>query len=371
MECIGGTERTTNNVLVEPLSNCHSSSHELIKYALLDTPNFDCFSTLENQLYFKHHHMEEGPSLLVARSQGFVTDLVQKIDKTEVCFHVGMASLLCTLTRQQRDDLASLLKMCIQITQQHEKPSQTLKTILPCTAQLMRSLYVKGKNAILPSLPRPSIRMIGDHAYVSLRDCVADLLGQGLKVQHISTFESRDGTVSNASESHFSQLIYDRGCEHHGSEPFLCLYITEWSDGFEPSISTKANRGSCWIKTVTISPMSKDIHNLSNTYPIAISRDNVSHECIEKEFSMELKKFQSGESVTFYYGLLKRNVTVSLELLVSLQDQPERRSANSIMLGGSMYTARWGVLTKLWCCGKQNSIMSILLSRVVDWCVKQ
>ncbi len=142
-------------------------------------------------------------------------------------------------------------------------------------------------------------------------------------MQHISTFESCDG------------------CEHHGSEPFLCLYITEWSDGFEPSISTKANRGSCRIKTVTISPMSKDIHNLSNTYPIAISRENVSHECIEKEFSMELKKFQSGESVTFYYGLLKRNVTVSLELLVSLQDQPERRSANSIMLGGSMYTARW------------------------------
>jgi hypothetical protein len=57
---------------------------------------------------------------------------------------------------------------------------------------------------------------------------------------------------------------------------------------------------------------------------------------------MELKKFQSGESVTFYYGLLKRNITVYLELLVSLQDQPEWQSANSIMLGGSMYTARWG-----------------------------
>jgi hypothetical protein len=42
--------------------------------------------------------MEEGPSLLVACSQGFVMDLVQKIDKTEVGFHVGMASLLCTLT---------------------------------------------------------------------------------------------------------------------------------------------------------------------------------------------------------------------------------------------------------------------------------
>jgi hypothetical protein len=68
----------------------------------------------------------------------------------------------------------------------------------------------------------------------------------------------------------------------------------------------------------------------------------VSHECIEKEFLLELKKFQSGESVTFYHGLLKRNIIVYLELLVSLQDQLERRSANSIMLGGITYTARCG-----------------------------
>jgi hypothetical protein len=41
--------------------------------------------------------------------------------------------------------------------------------------------------------------------------------------------------------------------------------------------------------------MQKDLHNLSNTYPIAVGRDNVCHECVEKEV---LAKFQSGESVT-------------------------------------------------------------------------
>jgi len=42
-----------------------------MKYALLDLPSIDCYSSVENQLYFQHTHVEEGPSLLVARSQGF------------------------------------------------------------------------------------------------------------------------------------------------------------------------------------------------------------------------------------------------------------------------------------------------------------
>jgi hypothetical protein len=67
--------------------------------------------------------------------------------------------------------------------------------------------------------------------------------------------------------------------------------------------------------------------------------------CAMSEFRRifaELKKFQSGEFVTFYYGLLKRNIIVYLELLVLLQDQPELRLVNFLMLGGSTYTARWG-----------------------------
>jgi len=54
--------------------------------------------------------------------------------------------------------------------------------------------------------------------------------------------------------------------------------------------------------------------------------------------NFEVKKID-----TFYHGTLKKNVTVYLELLVSMQDQPERRAANYIMLGSSTYTARWGV----------------------------
>jgi hypothetical protein len=137
---------------------------------------------------------------------------------------------------------------------------------LPCSYQLMRSLYIKRKGAMLPNLPRPSVQLIGEHAYISLFKCVADLLGHGLDVQHICDSTSSDAVLSDACRSIFCRSIYERGAALHGSEPFICLYVTEWSDGFEPSISSKANRGSCWIKTVTISPMQKDLHNISNTY---------------------------------------------------------------------------------------------------------
>jgi hypothetical protein len=41
--------------------------------------------------------------------------------------------------------------------------------------------------------------------------------------------------------------------------------------------------------------------------------------------------------------MLDKNTIAYLELFASLQGQPERRFANKIMIGGSTYTARWGL----------------------------
>jgi hypothetical protein len=106
--------------------------------------------------------------------------------------------------------------------------------------------------------------------------------------------------------------------------------------------SIKSNRGSCWIKTVTIAPPLGKVHSLAYTYPIAIGRKDVSHECVESRFAEELHELRSGNSL-FYCKALGGNVNVYADLFVSLQDQPERRSANYIMLGSSKYTARWGI----------------------------
>jgi hypothetical protein len=84
---------------------------------------------------------------------------------------------------------------------------------------------------------------------------------------------------------------------------------------------------------VTISPPHSSQHSVSHSYPIAIGCKDGDRTCIEHNFAAEFKKFSSGESLSFYCGNVKGTV--------SLQDQPERRSANYIMLGRSNYTVRW------------------------------
>ena len=82
---------------------------------------------------------------------------------------------------------------------------------------------------------------------------------------------------------------------------------------------------------------------MTHTYPIAIGTDGVSHEEVEQLFAEELMSLSSGKDNEFYHGGLRKNVKVIFELLASLQDQPERRSVNYIMLGNSQYTASWRV----------------------------
>ena len=153
--------------------------------------------------------MEEGPSLLVTRSQGFAMNSGPKTDELAVEFHFQMASFLCGHTRGQRDDLVLLLNMCIK----HNTNAQ--ETIISNSNSVAMQLSVDAvaiherKKCNTVKLTPP--RMIDEHAYVSLHDCVADLLRHGLDVQHISEIEPLGAAVIDASKCHFSQQIYARG----------------------------------------------------------------------------------------------------------------------------------------------------------------
>jgi hypothetical protein len=94
----------------------------------------------------------------------------------------------------------------------------------------------------------------------------------------------------------------------------------------------KLNRGSIWIKAVTISPPQSHLRQLMYIYPIALCYDSDSHEEGESMFAAELLNFWQGCDVTFYIGSEKTHCRVYLELFASLQDQPERHSTNHLML---------------------------------------
>jgi hypothetical protein len=235
-------------------------------------------------------------------------------------------------------------KVIKAITSVSERHVETLwRTRLPTSGGAICKLYVRGKHAILPNLPRPKVQMVGSHAYVSLRDCIADLLGHGCSVDTI-TPRQPDQPVINISHSDRAQRILHNSKLLYLDDDIMVLYLVEWSDGFEPLIFVKSNSGSCWLKTITISPPPHFLHSCSNTYSIALGMDSDSHGDVEELFAQELQALRKGESNVFYHGGLKCNFHVYIELLASLQDQPERRNANHVMLGRSTYTAQWGLL---------------------------
>lgn len=143
------------------------------------------------------------------------------------------------------------------------------------------------------------------------------MLGHGSPIDVI-----KDGTpqhkVNQISECVAAKNIYNNMLNSPlGPHNALCLFITEWSDAFEPTVSVKSIRGSCWMKTVTISPPPMQLHSISHTYPRAIGRDGDYHELVEAKFAAELQAFKSGCNLKFYHGGEKTAVLVYLELICS------------------------------------------------------
>ena len=307
-------------------------------------PKFN-FDLERNSNFFKaqHENTKNGAKYLIRRSQ-FENALVNHdLHDLEVKLHLDIASLCCNMTGEQRNKLTSILSNYTKVLRMQETMNCGLKTAVPMTPSQLRKMYVKGKYAILPSLPYPKVIMLKDHAYVSPKECIADLLGHGVVLDILGHSDLQNCIVSALRDTERARQIVSRATSLNHLIKWLILYGIEWSDGCEPSTSIKSNRNSIWVKTLTISPTANNLHSMEHTYPIAIGLESDNHEEVERRFAADLEELGSGKGVTMYHGGIRKMVNIHFELFCTLQDQPERRSANYIMLGTSNYTARWGV----------------------------
>jgi hypothetical protein len=119
------------------------------------------------------------------------------------------------------------------------------------------------------------------------------------------------------------------------------IWLLEWFDDFEPN-AIKKNRGSIWIKTVTICPPYSNLHIMTHIFSIAMGLKKASHEDVEKKFAEEVASLSQQSSTNDMYSKRdKRMVIVFVEILASLMDQPERRDMCCLNLGGSCFGGRW------------------------------
>lgn len=118
------------------------------------------------------------------------------------------------------------------------------------------------------------------------------------------------------------------------------IMITAWSDDFEPNSFSKTNRSSVWVKTVTIRTRNEILkQSFRSTYPIAIGKKGDDHDEVERQLATDLARLKSGKLGRFYCGKLKKEVKLYCDLFATLQDQPERRAANKLVAGNSIYGA--------------------------------
>jgi hypothetical protein len=152
---------------------------------------------------------------------------------------------------------------------------------IPQTVPALRNQFMEGSFSYIENLPHPPIRMIGEFAYVSVIDCIADLLGHGFPTDIIAA-PVKDNVVTRLGESQVALQVLENAKRTHAVLPNLILWMLEWSDAFEPNNSTKKNRGSIQLKTVTIALPHKGKHTRQYTYCICVRPGKADTTAVER-----------------------------------------------------------------------------------------
>jgi hypothetical protein len=125
---------------------------------------------------------------------------------------------------------------------------------IPRTINRIRSVIMNGQYSFINMLPRPMIRMQGNHSYVLPSECIKFFLGSGhlpllfdtmaVPLVYTSPKDTPRG-VDIAKELHRTK--------GHQAITHFPISFFEWKDNCEPSKSNKKSKsGSLWIWTMTI-----------------------------------------------------------------------------------------------------------------------
>ena len=197
------------------------------------------------------------------------------LDPDDILLHLFMAKFTSSLTIDQKHLFGLVLQIVIEKTTKNmkmeniddESVKSYISTKCPVTESEMRRFYYGGVNSIVQNLPQPNVNLYKRHAYVSIRQCIADFLGKGNLPDCI------DDQVYNVqrklSESVAAREIYLRAVNRNPTlspHDIMVILGVQWSDDFEPNTSSKVNRGSVWMKTVTILSNDFETNVLKNTY---------------------------------------------------------------------------------------------------------
>jgi hypothetical protein len=312
----------------------------------------------KNAAYFHKESKVKGGGLdyLVGMAAFDVEDLDPgTLDKDEVAMYANTAAFAGQLSKPNRDRLAHLTKQICDVVKK-----QTLEEVEVSAGKRERRAFVieplqtpndirmqffdKGQS-LFNLLPHPPLFECEGHTYSLYSDCVRDALGKGFDLEVITPTDGATPQVWPIGEvptTRRCKMLFDLKEHVAGRSPLrtVDLYMNDWSDDADPNPSIKGNRGSLWIKSVTVSPTKKMVHSMSHTYPLALGRKDADHETVGRLLAADLRTLASGRPM--YSARHGGIVLVRAKIYASLMDQPERRGENHLLNGNSNQHKRYG-----------------------------
>ena len=326
----------------------------------------DIYDNKASYEYFQknasHDKKDTGPAFLVGQAVTGTNSAHKSMNKNDIALHLLLAKFTATLTVDQKHQFTLILKLIMNKNIEEsdgntsmedgfpnykngsidKTKNSIIKTRYPHDVHTIRRYYHEGVKSIVMNLPQPKITLVDNHAYVSVRQCIADFFGNGFYPQQPSsktTAEQKKLTNCVLMKDITERAIKSNPNISH--DDIIILLAVQWSDDFEPNTSSKTNRGSVWLKTITFVSNTFSSNDLANTYPISIGLKSLTHDVVEERFLNECKDLAGGKGNQFYSTHKKRNINVHFEIIASLGDQPERRSMNYMMLGNSIFCSRF------------------------------
>lgn len=214
------------------------------------------FGNVHSTTFFNADINGSGVADIVALCQFGISAVGKDVHPSDVQYVTDMGNFVHGLSQMQRHDLSRLLRETVTKIKRDTNPNNTRKwkTHIPTNPTEMRKQFWEGRQSFLGNVPYPTVHSIDNlHGYVSLRECIRNRLAFGFPLEKVECPEGKDtfSTVRSVMQSESSQRVL-RKCVKDYKEPVLVLLLKEWQDGYDPHSFSKTNRGSSWIKVITI-----------------------------------------------------------------------------------------------------------------------
>ena len=362
------------------------------------------FETSGPDVYYRREISQPGSGIpfLVLQSS-FSKCFQENVDTVlpkDAILDFDTAHALNNLTHSERDTVQGLFKKWYDLGRRHMSEDVGIlqqtshRRILPCAdGKETAKRYFTGRNSITAQMPKPTVQVMKDHSFVSVLDCLKDVLARSIPLSFVSLDELFDQWGSKAvidclldsphsRECMMSSLLKSLGVpysalEENGIEQTK-VHVVEllkkqsvdpdrvrfvgtvlWSDGVDPNCS-KTGRSNAWAATVSFVPKQGNWNSRFNTYPLALAREKnkdgeaICHQDCLSVIDSEISQLASQPPFPMFWADEREEMFVKLVQIAHLGDQPERRKVTGLSNGNANYHARFR------CSSLHNDQMKVL-----------